>query len=115
AARRGLERADPARRRLGALPPRAHLADRGTAQRRPRRGQRARAVPVVGPVTRLLAAAGAIAVLAGCGGDGPKALSAAEYRRQASAICVDATRRAGAIRRPRDLAGLRRYLDQTLT
>jgi len=70
---------------------------------------------LVGPLVRLLAAAGAIAVLAGCGGDGqPKAPSAAEYRREASAICVDANRRAGAIKRPRDLAGLRRFLDQTL-
>jgi len=68
----------------------------------------------VPPAIRLLAAAGAIAALAGCGGDRPKTLSAAGYRRQASAICVDANRRAGAVERPRNLAGLRRYLDRTL-
>jgi hypothetical protein len=63
---------------------------------------------------RPLAAAAVIAALAGCGGDDHKTLSAAAYRREASRICADANRRAGAIARPRDLAGLRGYLDQTL-
>jgi hypothetical protein len=63
---------------------------------------------------RLIVAVGAAAMLAACGGGGGR-LSAADYRRQASRICADADRRAKAIPRPRNLSGLRGYLDRTLT
>ena len=62
----------------------------------------------------LFAALGATAALAGCGSSGDGRSSAADYRRQATKICEDANQRAGALKRPRDLPGLRNYLDRTL-
>ena len=54
----------------------------------------------------------AVVTLAGCGGS--DRLSAADYRKQATRICADADRRARAVPRPKDLAGLRSYLDSTV-
>ena len=54
----------------------------------------------------------AVVTLMGCGGS--DRLSAADYRRQATRICADADRRAKAVPRPKNLAGLRAYLDRTL-
>jgi len=62
---------------------------------------------------RLVVAVGAAAMLAACGGGGR--LGAADYRQKASRICADANRRANAVPRPRNLSGLRAYLDRTLT
>jgi hypothetical protein len=64
------------------------------------------------PAALLVAAA-----LAGCGGgsgNNDAAVTAAEYRKQATRICEDANRRADALARPKDLAALRGYLDRTL-
>ena len=66
---------------------------------------------------RVPAALLVVVALAGCGGGssgGGVALSAADYRKQATRICEDANRRADALARPKDLAALRTYLDRTL-
>jgi hypothetical protein len=63
----------------------------------------------VRPAIAVLAASAAVA---GCGGGG--AMSATDYRKAASKICDDANRRAAAVGRPRNIAGLRGYLDRTL-
>jgi hypothetical protein len=59
----------------------------------------------------LLATAGALVLLAGCGGGSsePKALTHAELTRQADAACAQASKRVRALEAPTALAGLQEY------
>jgi hypothetical protein len=59
----------------------------------------------------LLAAAGAVVLLAGCGGGSskPEALTHAELARQADAACTQASKRVRALEAPTALAGLQEY------
>jgi hypothetical protein len=59
----------------------------------------------------LLAAAGAVVLLAGCGGGSsePKSLTHAELTRRADAACAQASKRVRALDPPAALSGLREY------
>ncbi len=61
-----------------------------------------------------LAAAGVVAVIAGCGGGGSDGLSADEFREQADAVCADANARLDALTEPASGAEVLPFLQSGL-